>query len=73
LLTSALLCGPDDQLSEIVSESRWRLAVFATAWRFASAGPLRGNGIQDPIEFRVDIAIRIHVIMRPNEQDARAA
>lgn len=70
---AALLCGANDQIREIVAESRWRLAVFTAAWRLAPAASLRRNGAQERVELRVNIAIRVRVIMRSNEQDARPA
>jgi hypothetical protein len=69
--TTALPRGANDQVGQIVAESRWRLAVFAAAWWLRPPDALRGRGIQEFVEFDVDIAIRVGVVMRPYEQDAR--
>jgi hypothetical protein len=69
---SSLLCSANDQIGEIVTEPRWGLAVVIAAWRFIPAASLRREGVQELVQLRVDVAIRVGVIVRSYEQDARS-
>jgi hypothetical protein len=63
---AALLGGANDQVGEIVTEPRRRLAVITTAGRFAPAASFRRSGAQERVKLRVNVAIRVHVIVRPH-------
>ena len=70
---ATLLRDADDQIGEIVTKPRRGLAVFSAAWRLSPVASLRGRSSQDLVELRVNVAIRVPVVMRPDEHDARPA
>jgi len=70
---AALLRDTNDQIGQIVAKTKWRLAVFTAAWRLTPAASLRRGSVHELVEARVNVAIRVRVIMRPNEQYARSA
>jgi hypothetical protein len=66
-------CGANDQIREIVAEPRRRLAVVAAARRLMPTAPLQWGSVQQLVKLRVDVAIRVCVIVRSDKHDADSA